>query len=174
MDHVVERVAWALMAVKPPAGFTFWWDHEYGKHVSCSVMHGEDSLATVSFTYSEAYPGVEPARLAVNSAGYSDDCNYFETRLRATETAQRLIQAADTVFCGPSLPSEVVELRQAVEAAQSATEAAERAVDAYFMPRIRFCLDAKDFDGAEALWRQMPDCVTRVFVIDAIRQARRN
>jgi hypothetical protein len=49
----------------------------------------------------------------------------------------------------------------------------EREVESFFMSRLRVALAARDFKEAEGLLRRCPsDSITRVFMLDQIRQAR--
>lgn len=63
------------------------------------------------------------------------------------------------------------EVCKAMGAAQTAMDAAEKVVEAHFMSRLRAAIAAGEREAAVAIVRAMPDCVTRVFGMDALRQA---
>lgn len=66
--------------------------------------------------------------------------------------------------------TEAEQLCARMVAANAEQDEANAAMEAYFMPKVRACLEAKDLEGARALRNQMPDCVAKVFVMDQIRQ----
>lgn len=59
-------------------------------------------------------------------------------------------------------------------AARTSMDAAEKEVETYFMGRLDAALKIHDFDEADALVKRCPpDTVTRVFMLDRIREARK-
>lgn len=58
-------------------------------------------------------------------------------------------------------------------AAQALLDEAEKEVAAYFMPRLKTLLEAKDFEAAMRLVQRAPDCVTRVFMLDQYQHAKK-
>lgn len=63
-------------------------------------------------------------------------------------------------------------IERATRRFHKAREAAERELERLFNPLVTERIAAGDFAGALEVVRFMPDCVSRVFFIDRIRNAR--
>jgi hypothetical protein len=67
----------------------------------------------------------------------------------------------------------VIELREQMLAVTEATQRAEVAIDAYFRPLVVAAIQKGDLEGAQQIITgECPDSVTRVFLMDTLRQAR--
>lgn len=64
------------------------------------------------------------------------------------------------------------EVRKVMEDANAAMNAAEKLVQEHFMPRLHAAIAAGEQQAALGIVAAIPsDCVTKVFALDAIRQA---
>lgn len=64
------------------------------------------------------------------------------------------------------------EIRRTFLDAEEAWMKAQKIVEGYYMPLCREALGKKDFEAVDRLIQDCPDDLTRVFMMDARRQAR--
>ena len=68
------------------------------------------------------------------------------------------------------MTDEEITLLRNLEIVSAEHDRLDRQVEAHFMPQVKACLAQDDVPGAQAIVNNIPDCVARVFMMDAIRQ----